>query len=347
MKTISTLILAALFLIACNEKPKEKAHLDDTNVIPVKVSAVSSLETSGNITATGLVTTEHEARYGFKIGGVISRILVEEGQSFRKGQLLAVLNATEIAAGLGQSQLNLEKAQRDYQRAENLYRDSVYTKEQLQNTKTLLDVARKAEESVAFNEQYSRIYAASDGFVTRRLASEGEVVGAGMPVLAINETNEDKSFILRVGLTDQEWASVSIGQPATVTLDGYPGRKIQAIVFRKSQAADAAAGSFQIELKLKLTDIRPAVGMFGKAQIATGKAQNVVTIPYDALIEADGNKGYAFVLNGPGKVSKVPVDIASFDNKTVFLKDGLKPTDQVVISNSAYLNEESVIKVIQ
>lgn len=347
MKTISSFILAAFVLLGCKETPKEKAHLEDKNVIPVKVAAVSLLDKSGVVTATGLVSTEHEARYGFKIGGVISRIMVEEGQSFRKGQLLAVLNATEIAAGLSQSRLNLEKAQRDYQRAENLYRDSVYTKEQLQNTKTLLDLARKAEESVAFNEQYSRIYAATDGFVTRRIASEGEVVGAGMPVLAINETSRDKSYILRVGLTDQEWASVAAGQPATVTLDGYPDRTILAFVSRKSQAADAAAGSFQIELKLKLAGISPAVGMFGKAQIATGKAQDVVTIPYDALVEADGNKGFAFVLNGPGKVSKVPVDIASFDNKTVFLKGGLKPTDQVVISNSAYLNDESVIKVIQ
>ena len=87
--------------------------------------------------------------------------------------------------------------------------------------------------------------------------------------------------------------------------------------------------------------------MFGKAQIFAGKAQHLMSIPYDALVEADGYSAYAFILNGPSKVKKVAVDIASFDTKTVYLKDGLKPTDQVVISNSAYLNEESTIKVIQ
>ena len=347
MKTIPLLILAAAIFIGCEKKQKEKPHLEDSNVISVKVMPASSLNLSGNITATGLVSTEHEAKYGFKIGGVISRILVEEGQSFRKGQLLAVLNATEIAAGLSQSNLNVEKAQRDYDRAVNLYRDSVYTKEQLQNTKTLLDLAKKGEETVSFNEQYSKIYAASDGFVSKRLASEGEVVGAGSPVLVINETKDDKSYLLRVGLTDKEWASVSTGQKATVTLDGYPDRKIDAVVLRKSQTSDAAAASFQVELKLKLTDIKPAVGMFGKAQIATGKAQDVMSIPYDALVEADGNTAYAFVVNGTGKVRRVPVTILSFDDKAVYLKDGLSPTDQVVISNSAYLNEASTIKVIQ
>ncbi|SEI38636.1 RND family efflux transporter, MFP subunit [Dyadobacter koreensis] len=347
MKTIPLLILGAAAFVGCKQTPKQEVHFDEREVIPVKVSVVSALDVSGNINATGLVSTEHEAKYGFKIGGVISRILVEEGQSFKKGQLLAVLNATEIAAGLSQSNLNVEKAQRDYDRAVNLYRDSVYTKEQLQNTKTLLDIAKKGEETVSFNEQYSRIYAASDGFVAHRLASEGEVIGAGSPVLVINETKQDKSFLLRIGLTDMEWAAVSAGQKATVTLDGYPDRPIDAYVLRKSQTSDAAAASFQVELKLKLSGIKPAVGMFGKAQIVTGKAQHVMSIPYDALVEADGYSAHAFILNGPGKVKKVPIEIASFDNKTVYLKDGLKPADQVVISNSAYLNEESTIKVIQ
>ncbi|WP_342088703.1 efflux RND transporter periplasmic adaptor subunit [Dyadobacter sp. OTU695] len=347
MKTIPFIFWTAILLTGCKEKPREKARLEDNNVIPVKVLPVSSLNLSGNITATGLVSTEHEAKYGFKIGGVISRVLVEEGQSFRKGQLLAVLNATEIAAGLSQSNLNVEKAQRDYDRAVNLYRDSVYTEEQLQNTKTVLDIAKKGEETVSFNEQYSKIYAASDGFVARRLASEGEVIGAGSPVLVINETRNENSYLLRVGLTDKEWATVSVGQKATVTLDGYPDKQIGAVVLRKSQTSDAAAASFQVELKLKLTDIKPAVGMFGKAQIATGKAQDVISIPYDALVEADGNTGYAFIIKGPGKVSKVPVNILSFDNKTVYLKDGLAASDQVVVSNSAYLNEASKIKVIQ
>ncbi|MDI9882631.1 efflux RND transporter periplasmic adaptor subunit [Flectobacillus longus] len=345
MKKIPLLILAAGIIAGCKEKPKEKTHFEDSNVLAVKVLAVSSLDLSGNINATGLVSTEHEAKYSFKIGGVISRILVEEGQSFKKGQLLAVLNATEIAAGLGQSTLSVEKAQRDYDRAVNLYRDSVYTKEQLQNTKTMLDIAKKGRESVSFNEQYSKIYAAADGFVAKRMASEGEVVGAGYPVLVINEAKQNEGYLLRIGLTDREWASVSVGQKATVTLDGYPDRQIDAYVLRKSQTSDAA--SFQVELKLKLNNIRPAVGMFGKAQIAAGRAQHVISIPYDALVEVDGNTGYAFILKGARKVSKVPVEILSFDNKTVYLKDGLKATDQVVISNSAYLSEESIIKVIQ
>jgi multidrug efflux pump subunit AcrA (membrane-fusion protein) len=91
---------------------------------------------------------------------------------------------------------------------------------------------------------------------------------------------------------------------------------------------------------------KPAVGMFGKAEIHTDNAQDVITIPYDALIEADGNNAFVFIVEN-NKVKRQPVTIYKFENKTVYIKDGLQKTDQIVISNSAYLNEESKIKIIK
>jgi multidrug efflux pump subunit AcrA (membrane-fusion protein) len=85
------------------------------------------------ITASGLLSTENEARLSFKISGIIEKIFVKEGDRVRKGQLLATLKSTEIASQVQQVQLTVEKAQRDYQRANNLYKDSVVTLEQLQN----------------------------------------------------------------------------------------------------------------------------------------------------------------------------------------------------------------------
>jgi len=349
MKKIQSLSLAAIILVlfSCKDKEKTKNSLGEADVVPVKIAAVSALGLPQKISATGLVSTENEAKYSFKIGGVISRVFVEEGQFFRKGQLLATLNSTEIAAGLTQAGLNAGKAQRDYERAVNLYKDSVYTLEQLQNTRTALDIAHKAKEAVAFNERYSKIYAASDGFVSQKTASEGEVVGPGTPVLAINETQQNNNYLLKVGVTDREWAAINPGQTATVTLDGYADKKLDAFVFRKSQAADPALGSFQVELKLKLNGIKPAVGMFGKAEISTNQDENVKVIPYSSLVEADGDKAFVFTPDGPGKVRKIPVTISKFDNQQVYLRAGLEDVKEIVISNSAYLNEKSTVKIIR
>jgi len=349
MKKIQSLSLAAIILVlfSCKDKEKTKNSLGEADVVPVKIAAVSALGLPQKISATGLVSTENEAKYSFKIGGVISRVFVEEGQFFRKGQLLATLNSTEIAAGLMQASLSAGKAQRDYERAVNLYKDSVYTLEQLQNTRTALDIAHKAKEAVAFNDRYSKIYAASDGFVSQKMASEGEVVGPGTPVLAINETQQNNNYLLKVGVTDREWAAINPGQTANVTLDGYADKKFDAFVFRKSQAADPALGSFQVELKLKLNGIKPAVGMFGKAEISTNQDDNVKVVPYSSLVEADGNKAFVFTPDGPGKVRKIPVTISKFDNQQVYLRAGLEGVKEIVISNSAYLNEKSTVKIIR
>lgn len=347
MKKIQLTLAACTFLLlSCKEQHKNTNPLGEPDIISVKIAPVSALAVPDFIQATGLISTENEANYSFKIGGVISRILVEEGQFFRKGQLLATLNSTEISAGLAQTDLNVDKAQRDYNRAANLYKDSVFTLEQLQNTKTALDVAKKSKEAIAFNERYSKIYAASDGFVSKKIANEGEVIGGGMPVLLTNSTQQNDSYLLKVGVTDREWAVIKPGQTAKVTLDGYPGQTFNAVVFRKLQAADKEIGSFQVELKLKLDKTAPAVGMFGKAEIATNQQENTLVIPYSSLVEPDGDKGFVFTTIGADRVKKIPVTILKFDNEKVYLKDRLDGIDKIVVSNSAYLNEQSTIKII-
>jgi len=348
MKKIPLVFVAAtLLLFSCKQQHKETNPLGGQDIISVKVAAVSALNVPDIIHATGLVSTENQANYSFKIGGVISRVLVDEGQFFKKGQLLATLNATEISAGLDQAGLSVDKAQRDYDRASNLYKDSVFTLEQLQNTLTALEVAQKSKEAIAFNERYSKIYAASDGFVTKKVANEGEVIGGGMPVLLTNTAAQNNGYLLKVGVTDSEWAIIKPGQTAKVTLDGYPGQMFNAAVFRKLQTADREIGSFQVELKLKLGKVVPAVGMFGKAEIATNQQESATVIPYGSLIEADGDKGFVFTTMGTNRVKKLPVTILRFDNQNVYLRDKLDGVDKIVISNSAYLNEQSTVKIIR
>ncbi|APA01002.1 efflux RND transporter periplasmic adaptor subunit [Flavobacterium commune] len=344
--TIIISLLTFPLFFSCKDEKKENNPFESADIISVKTASVESLAFTNNISVSGLITTENQANYGFKIGGVVSRIYVEEGQFFKKGQLLATLDETEIGAGLNQTDLNVKKYERDYTRALNLYKDSVYTLEQLQNTKTGLDIAKKQKNAVAFNARYAKIFATADGFVARKIANVGEIVGAGSPVLAINETTQNNNYLLKIGVTDQEWASVKTGQKAIVKLDGYPEKNFEATVFRKSQSADAALGSFQVELKLKMGNIKPAVGMFGKADIQTNKAQDLIVIPYNSLIEADGNKAFVFIVKN-NKVKRQSVTINKFENNKVFIKDGLQKTDQIVISNSAYLNEQSTIKIIK
>src|SRR4030095_7384434 len=120
-------ITAAIVLAACNGKASENKPVVKTEAIQLKLLPVNQDTTSSVITASGLLSTENEARLSFKISGIIEKIFVKEGDRVRKGQLLATLKSTEIASQVQQVELTVEKAQRDYQRANNLYKDSVVT----------------------------------------------------------------------------------------------------------------------------------------------------------------------------------------------------------------------------
>ena len=343
---ISSIVVLSILLFACGNKKIAPETVFSREAIPVKIMSLSESVNSNVINATGLLATENEAKYSFKIGGVINRIYVTEGQTFSKGQLLATLKLTEIDAGLAQAKLGFEKVQREYQRAVNLQKENVATLEQLQNSKTALDIARKQLESVAFNKQYSNIYATTNGFVKNKIASEGEVVGIGAPILAINETSGKSGWVLKIGLNDVEWSNIEVGNKATVVLDAFPDNIFVAHVSKKLLASDQNSGSLQIEIKLQTEGKTMALGLFGRANIQTIKSSKSKSIPYDALIEANGSNAFVFVPIGNHKVKKVPIVINSFNNKEVSVLSGLENLSQIVISNSAFLNESSTIKIV-
>lgn len=346
MKQIIISTALTLLFVACKTDAAKKETLPDTgDAIPVMLAPVGSTTSANSIETTGLLSTEDESKPSFKIGGVVESVLVDEGDFVKKGQVLATLKNTEIASQVSQVSLNVQKAQRDYQRALNLYKDSVVTLEQLQNAKTGLDIAQQGLSAAEFNQQYARIYAPADGFVVRKLLGTGEIAGPGTPVFVLNHVAANSSWILRCGVTDVEWASIAVGDKASVSLDAFPGKNFDATVSNRSLAADPTSGSFTIELKVALNGARPAAGMFGKANISVGKSFTAVTIPYAALLEADGSQGFVFITTDQKTVKRIPVQLGKIYQDKVEVLSGLEQQQFVVVSGSAYLNDQSTIVV--
>lgn len=344
MRNLVFFSLAMVALVACNNKANNGATIKN-DAIPVKIAPVSTDTGSTYVQASGLLSTEDEARLSFKISGIIDRLYVKEGEFVKKGQLLAILKSSEIEAQVSQVQLGLEKAQRDFQRASNLYKDSVATLEQLQNAKTGVDIAQKNLQQVAFNQQYSKIYAVSDGFIVKQLLYEGELANSGNTVLYMRSISSSSKWILKIGVSDREWAVIEKGNSAFVTVDAFPGKQFKAVVSKKALAADAVSGSFEIELQVDFDKDQPAIGMFGNASVVPSQKRIGFSIPYDALLEANGKNGFVFVTDDKKTVKRVPITIATIDNRQVYVASGLEGHQYVVISGSAYLDDQSAIVV--
>lgn len=341
----TSLAILQVFILTGCDGPEENKVLSDHDTIPVKTITLQKEEIQRSISASGKFTTDDESLLSFKTGGVIKRIYVSEGDAVKKGQLLAVLDLDEMEAMVAQAEAAYEKAVRDHKRAGNLYRDSVATLEQYEDSKTALDLAAKQLKIAEFNLKHSEIKAPASGFILKKLANEGEITGPGIPVLMTNGT-EKGNWFLKVAVSDREWAGISKGDKASVELDAYPGSIHSARVYKKSEGVDPFTGTLTVDLKMEsLSGSKLAAGLFGKAKIYPKEKLSTWVIPYESLLDGDGNTGYVFVTNDRRTVKKIQVKIAEITESSVLVSDGLEDAGELIISGSAYLTENSVITV--
>jgi multidrug efflux system membrane fusion protein len=199
-------IIAIVFLAACAgcaPSPQEKRV--DIKPVRVMASPVEYKEYKIPVRTTGLLGTTTEMKLSFKTGGIIQEIHAREGSSVSRGEILATLDLSEIKAQVNQARIGLEKAQRDMERAGNLYRDSVVTLEQYQNARSAFELARSQKLIADFNLQHSRIKAPSDGTVQKLLVEANEVIGPGYPAILFASTENDWGLPLRI--------KISLGYP--------------------------------------------------------------------------------------------------------------------------------------
>jgi RND family efflux transporter MFP subunit len=207
-------------LVGCSETAAPAAD----KPTPVRVGHASNGPAVPPIDTNGIVVTKHEMRQSFKLGGVIRRIYVQEGDVVKQGQRLAEIELTEVSAQVEQARQLADKAERDLKRGENLYADQVISLEQLQDLRTQSAMAAAQFKSAQFNLGYSTITAPRDGKVLRKLAEERELVSAGAPVLVFGES--DRGYVVRAALADREIVNVKLGDKGEIRMDAFPGQSM-------------------------------------------------------------------------------------------------------------------------
>lgn len=336
---------ALLLLAACGKKEKQSDIPAKGAEIPVKVVALTKQTGNNTVLASGQFTTDDETYLSFLTGGIVKQLFVKEGDRVRKGQLLATLDLTSINAMVNQAKLGLEKAKRDFERASSLQKEGFASLEQVQNAQTAVDIAEQQLASARFNLKYSEIRAVKDGYILKRFVNQGQLVATGTPVFQTNGAGDGK-WTLRVGVSDQQWNLIQDGDEAWISCETFGKNKIRAVVSRKAESSDPYTGTFAIDLTIsEKTTASIASGMYGKAEIKTRKHANNWTIPYEALLDGDAGEGYVFVTDNKKSVRKVPVQIAGIQQSSAVISSGLEHYKWLIVSGSAYLNEQSTITV--
>jgi RND family efflux transporter MFP subunit len=340
--------VAVIVAIGCARRHRAEAQVGSAPEVHVRTAAVLDTVMAQPVRATGTLTSKEEVPLSFKVGGVIARIEVEEGQAVPAGRRLALLELPEIDAAVAKAQAGADKAERDLARARALYADSVITRELLENAETGREVAANDLAIARYNLRYATIIAPSAGILLRRLAEPGQLVGPGTPVLYFGAAS--KGEVVRVGLTDRDVVRLSLGDPAEVTFGAFPERSWTGRVARLGAAATPGAGTYEVEIRLdrpvanESGDAGLASGLVGDVSIRPSRAQPVRVIPVLSLLEGEGDRAYAWSLDSSGQPRRHAVRIAFLDGDRAAIREGLEGVDRVVTDGAAYLTESSRVR---
>ena len=341
MKRFSLLLL----LSACTVPDAPAAQKAAVHEVAVRVAPVERGPLARPVHAAGRIGYSAETRLAFKVGGVVARIAVDEGDQVAKGQVLARLDPREIDAHLSEAESARSKAERDLERARLLSRDDVVTREVLENATTAAEVARAGVAAARFNRRFSEIVAPQGGVVLARLVEPGEVVGPGTPVLVVGSAGTGR--VVKAGVADRDVVRLAAGDPAEIELDALPGARLAGTVAEIAPAATPTTGLFEVEVRLDAAAPALAAGMIARAAIQPRAAEPMTTVPLAALVDADGVRGRVFALAADRRhVVPHAVDIAFLVGERVALRGGLDGVAEVVSDGAAYLDEKSVVKVV-
>jgi membrane fusion protein, multidrug efflux system len=345
---------AMLLLTACGGSAAQAAPATEA-AVPVRVTALATpARAEGSaINVTGTLAGKEEVALAFKIGGVVSRVLVNPGEAVRSGQVLAELSPTEIAAQVANARESLGKAERDLARVSRLYADSVTTLEQLQDARTGVAVATNTLRIAQFNAGYSVVRAPGDGVVLTRAAEPGQVVEPGRPVLTVRRNG--RGMVVRFGLPDNDAVRVRIGDAATVQFEAMGDRVFNARVTQRAAAATPGTGDYGVEVTLAEAANNLPTGLVARVQLRASAAAASTTarifVPLDALVDADADSAAVFVLRADRQsVTRRPVkltDVAeALSTAMVPVVSGLDGSETVVIAGMSRLVDGTKVTVV-
>lgn len=319
---------AAFLLVACSAGDSSPSKTEAApKVYPVAVVEVGAVSATTGPLVSGVVRSRQEANLAFAVPGRVSRMLVNEGDRVAAGQLLAQLETVEVDAGLAAARAEVARADAELGRQRELFAKGWVAKARLDAAEATASAARAQLASRGFAQRYARISAPSSGTVLARTAEPGQIVAAGTPILTVSQANA--GFVLRVALTDTQFASLRPGQIASVILPALGGAPVAGRVIELGGRGDPRTGTFEAELALPpLAGLRS--GMLGEARLPAANATDRFSLPASAVFQARADEAFVYVVDDKSVAKSRRIRLGKIDDTAVEVLDGLARGERVI-----------------
>lgn len=377
MKKISVLVVLALVVIIgfrlyqkfYQKAPPSLSQIQKQKGIPVDVLVVKKREISKEVIATGKIGSDEETYISSKVPGRVISVNVEEGMFIKKDQPLVIIDDSQLKIQKAQIQnqilmaqtsiesikIQMDDAERDYKRMEELFKENVISKKQLELYQVKFETLKKNYESAQKNLQVVKdnlglieiqlndciVKAPFDGIIGNKMVDIGEIVGAGQVLMTVYNT---KKLNAKLMVPEVYLPQLNKGQSVEIQIDAIGDKKIYGKISKISGAPDPKTRMFDVYCSLPYTIQSVKPGMFVNAKIMVEKKADVFVVPAQAVFEEGGKKYVYIVENDTAK--KIEVLSGEITGETIEILSGLLEGQQLVTFGKENITSGDKVQVI-
>jgi len=252
------------------------------------------------VTATGALEAVVNVQVGTQVSGIVEKLYVDFNDHVRRGQLIARIDTTLLAAAVRDARTNLDRslAQRDYlktelDRVQGLYERGFSTEVELNKAKydhriaaASVETAEVSLERAQRNMSYARIYSPIDGVVVERNVDEGQTVAASMntPQLYLIANDLSRMQIL-ASVDESDIGRIKEGQEVRFTVQAFDEETFHGTVrqVRLQSANQENVVTYKVVVDVNNDDGRLLPGMTATVEFLTDKVTDVFKVANAAL----------------------------------------------------------------
>ena len=329
-----TLIAVAMMLLStgCSNQEEKTKNAAPMSVRSEVVHPSSDIDTKSYI---GIVEEELAISVGFAASGTISKVCVSEGQTVKKGQLIAELDKTQAENMLAMAKAQMEQANDAYKRLKLLHDNNslpemewVEVQSKVQQAEASLEMAKKSLADCS-------IYAPENGIIGKGVMNVGEVVLPALPVAKILVINHVK---VRTSVPEKEIAGITSASSSKITLDALADQTFEGGKIEKCIDANNSTHTYDIKVNVKNTERQLLPGMVAHVQIHHATQQEVITVPITS-VRKNANGEYFVWTNKGGKAHRTTVTIGDATGNRIVVLTGLQQGDVVITEGYQKLSE--------
>ncbi|RTR39470.1 efflux RND transporter periplasmic adaptor subunit [Shewanella canadensis] len=331
------LLVAVLSACGAEEEVKE----EEKYAVPVEITTVLQGDVSSFYSTTATLEAPQEANVVTRISGLIESINVEEGDRVTKGQLLAVIDAKRQRFELARSQAEVEIIEQELNRLKKMSNKEFFSADSMAKLEYNLQAALAKRDLAALQVQESMVRSPIDGVVATRFVKAGNMAKEFDELFYV--VNQDELYGI-VHLPEQQLQSLRLGQDAQIFANKHTDQTVHAKVLRISPVVDAQSGTFKVTLSVPNKNATLKAGMFTRVELRYDTHNNVITVPYNAVVNQD-NEFALYVIDGDN-ANRRAVSLGYREADTVEIIAGIEPGEQIVIRGHQNLKDQSLVEVI-